>query len=124
MAVEIMTMRAFLEGIEGKVEGDYEDKRVALLRGLDEKNEKRANTPTKKQKDNEPVKAQIVEYLKNEGKAILGTEIAKALGLTTQKVTGLARLLVADGVINAVEVAVKGKGKQKAYEYVAEGEDA
>lgn len=125
MAVEIMTMRDFLEGIKGKVEGDYEAKRVALLNGLDAKNEKRANTPTKKQKDNEPVKAQIVDYLKGEGKEVLGTEIAKALGLTTQKVTGLARLLVADGNLEVVEVAVKGKGKQKAYKVVAdEGEDA
>lgn len=124
MAVEIMTMRDFLEGIEGKVEGKFEEKRVALLNGLDTKNEKRKNTPNKKQKDNEPVKAQIADYLKNEGKAVLGTEIATALGLTTQKVTGLARLLVADGILGAEKVKVKGKGEQVAYKFVGEPDEA
>ena len=116
MVADIMTYKAFLEGLaKYNLQGDDEAKRVALLNALAEKNAKRANTPTQKQKDNEPIKAQIVEYLTNEGKAVLGVDIAKALGLTTQKVTGLARLLVADGVVNAVDVAVKGKGKQKAY---------
>lgn len=120
MAVEIMTMRAFLEGIEGKVEGEYEDKRVALLKGLDAKNEKRANTPTKKQKENEPVKAEILAYLEGKG-AVLGTDIAKALGLTTQKVTGIARLLVNEGALVTEKVKVKGKGEQVAYK-VADAE--
>ena len=120
MAVEIMTMRAFLEGIEGKVEGEYEDKRVALLKGLDAKNEKRSNTPTKKQKENEPVKAEILAYLEGKG-AVLGTDIAKALGLTTQKVTGIARLLVNEGALATEKVKVKGKGEQVAYK-VADAE--
>lgn len=114
MAVEIMTTRAFLEGIKGKIEGDFEAKRVALLKALDDKNEKRKNTPNKKQKENEPVKAEILAFLEGKG-AVLGTEIAKALGLTTQKVTGVARLLVGEGALATEKVKVKGKGEQVAY---------
>jgi Predicted transcriptional regulator len=115
MAVEIMTTRAFLEGLaKYNLQGDDEAKRVALIKGLDAKNEKRKNTPNKKQKENEPVKAEILAFLEDKG-AVLGTEIAKALGLTTQKVTGVARLLVNEGALVTEKVKVKGKGEQVAY---------
>ena len=111
-----LTMKEFLVGLEGKVDGEFEEKRVELIAAIDAKNLKRKNTPTKKQAENEPIKAQIVEYLENEGKAVLGVDIAKALTLTPQKLTGVAGLLVKDGVLKKSEVAVKGKGKQIAYE--------
>lgn len=132
----MMNMRDFLNGLEGKVEGEFEEKRVELLAGLDAKKEKRKNTPTKTQKANEPIAAAIVEYLEGEGKAVLGTEIAKALNLSTQKLGGIARNLVGAGVLVKEKQKVKGKGEQIAYaiapvdaegeaevEEVVEGED-
>ena len=62
-----LTMKDFLVGLEGKVDGELEEKRVELIAAIDAKNLKRKNTPTKKQAENEPIKAQIVEYLENEG---------------------------------------------------------
>lgn len=129
MADTIMTMRAFLEGIEGKVEGDFEKKRVELLDTLNAKNEKRKNTPTKAQKENAPIKANIVEFVKNAGGVVLGTAIAEGLGLTKQKASALARQLAEDGIFVAENVKVKGKGEQKGYrlaepiEVEDEGED-
>ena len=119
MVADIMTYKAFLEGLEKyNLQGDDEAKRVALLNALAEKNAKRANTPTQKQKDNEPIKKQIVDYLTNEGKEVLSADIAKALQLSPQKVNGLARILVGEGVVAVVPVKVKGKGEQKAYKIV------
>ena len=129
MADTIMTYKDFLKGLEGKVEGDFEKKRVELLDALNAKNEKRKNTPTKAQKENAPIKANIVEFVKNADGVVLGTAIAEGLGLTKQKASALARQLAEEGIFVAEDVQVKGKGKQKGYrlaepvEVENEGED-
>ena len=67
------------------------------LAKLDERNAKRANTPSKTQIANEPM---------------LASEIANAVGISTPKASALAKKV--DGV-QVTDVKVKGKGTQKGY---------
>ena len=77
---------------------------------LDERNAKRANTPSKTQIANEPIIKAIAEVLTNE--PMLASEIANAVGISTPKASALAKKV--EGV-NIVDVKVKGKGTQKGY---------
>ena len=80
---------------------------------LDERNAKRANTPSKTALANEPIKAKIVEVLTNEPQT--ASEIASKVEISTQKASALCRQLVADEVLTVEEVKVPKKGKQKGY---------
>lgn len=101
-----MTKRDFLiEAREFFAEGSEEraiaDKMIAQL-------EKKSTKPTKKQVENEGVKAEIAEALGAEGKT--AKAIADEVGYSTAKVSALLRQLVADGVATKAE----GKGKNPA----------
>ena len=80
---------------------------------LDARNAKRASQPSKKAKENEPIKEKIAEFLGN-GSA-LASQIASGLDLSVSKVSALCRQMVADGVLTVEDVKVKGKGMQKLY---------
>lgn len=77
---------------------------------LDERNAKRANTPSKTQIANEPIIKAIAEVLTNE--PMLASEIASAVGISTPKASALAKKV--EGV-KVTDVKVKGKGTQKGY---------
>ena len=77
---------------------------------LDERNAKRANTPSKTQIANEPIIKAIAEVLTSE--PMLASEIASAVGISTPKASALAKKV--EGV-NITDVKVKGKGTQKGY---------
>ena len=77
---------------------------------LDERNAKRANTPSKTQIANEPIIKAIAEVLTSE--PMLASEIASAVGISTPKASALAKKV--EGV-KVTDVKVKGKGTQKGY---------
>ena len=79
---------------------------------LDERNAKRANTPSKTAIANEPIKAKIVEVLTNEPQT--ASEIASKVEISTQKASALLRQI--EG-LTVTEVKVKGKGKVKGYAF-------
>lgn len=114
-----MTKREFLKAIASMNGIDAELSLYAEqeLKKMDEKNEKRRNSPSKKAQENEPIKKAIVEFLKDKEEPITASAIAENVeGCTsTQKASALCRQLVAEGKLTAVEVKVKGKGKQKGY---------
>ena len=86
---------------------------------MDERNAKRAAKPSKTAVANAPIKEQIHEYLYGEDGAVhTASEIAEVVGISTQKSSALCRQLVADGILSAEEVKVKGKGKVKCYKLV------
>ena len=89
-----------------------------MLTKMDEKNEKRRNTPTKAQKENEPLKAKILAVL-TEG-AHTAAELGTICSLSTQKVSALCRALVAEGKVTVTDIKVRGKGKVKQYAAIAE----
>lgn len=99
-----MTNREFFEAITAAdVAGELKDFAVQAIVKLDERNAKRSATPTKKQKENEAIKAQIVEVLTAE--PMTSAAIAEAVNVSTAKAAALCKQIVADGA--AVSVPVK-----------------
>lgn len=123
-----MTSREFFEGIvnAGKVEGtpvtaEFVAYAEAKIAELDKRNEKRKTTPSKTAIANEPIKAQITEYLKaRPGVAVPAVTLATEVGITTQKASALARQLVEAGTLVAAEEKIKGKGKVKVYAFAGD----
>lgn len=84
---------------------------------LDARNDKRKNTQTKAQKENESVMASILTHLAN-GSAV-ASDIGSALGISTQKASALCKLLVNSGKVTVADIKVKNKGTVKQYTLVA-----
>ena len=113
-----MTEREFLTGLNKETMNDAQKEYVTeRIAKLDERNVKRKNTPTKTQKENEGVMNTIVATLTEKGK-MLASEIATAVGISTQKVSGLCKLLVDANRIKVEDVKVKNKGTLKQYSVV------
>ena len=111
-----MTKREFLNAVIEKVaDMNLQDFAKAEIEKMDARNAKRANTPTKRAKENEPIKDKIVAFLYGKDTPQIAADIANELELTTQKISALCRQLVNDGRLNAEDVKVKGKGKVKGY---------
>lgn len=80
---------------------------------MDEANTKRKEKTTAKQKENEGLKSQIVAIVGEE--KMIASEVAQAIGVSTQKASALCRQLVEDGTFVATEKKVTGKGNVKEY---------
>lgn len=110
-----MTNREFLNAI---INGEVTDEVVAMakaeIKKLDARNEKRRTTMTKEQVANEGVKAQIVEFI-GDKTAVVASEIAQGVGVSTQKVSALCKQLVDEGKLTVADVKVKSKGSVKGY---------
>ena len=110
-----MTQREFLTAIANDTTINVELVEFAkeLLVKADEKNAKRRETQSKVQKENEPIKAKILEILAS-GTVKVASDIANELEISTQKAYALCRQLVESGKVSVKDV--KGKsGKVKAY---------
>lgn len=113
-----MTTREFLNAvISANISEELTDYAKDAIVKLDERNAKRASKPSKTAIANEPIKAQIAEYLADKG-ATTSTEVGSAIGITTQKASALLVQMVGDGLLTSEEVKVPKKGKVKAYRIV------
>lgn len=81
---------------------------------LNARNDKRKNTQTKAQKENAETMDKIVALI-TEGGAKVASEIAVALGVSTQKASALCKLLVDGGKLKVADIKVKNKGAVKQY---------
>lgn len=111
-----MTEREFLTKVL-EIEGIANDLKTHAEEGiakLDARNDKRKNTQTRAQKENEGVMTAIVEYLTANGSKV-SSEIGTALGISTQKASALCKILVDNGKATVADVKVKGKGTVKQY---------
>lgn len=111
-----MTTREMMEMViaGGKITEEMQSKAKEIIEGLDRRNAHRKEMPSKKSKENEPIKAEIVKFL--DGKEFtVASEIAKSLELTPQKISALCRQLVENGTLAVSDIKVKGKGTQKGY---------
>lgn len=109
-----MTKREFYNAIaNGQMNDEVKATAEEYLVKMDEALEKRKNTMTKKQEENEAVKVEILGHLDTEPKT--ATTIGELVGISTQKALALLRQLVNDGKATATEVKITGKGKRKAY---------
>ena len=106
-----MTNREFFTAIvNGTLTEDVVAKAHEEIEKLDARNAKRANTPSKTQKENAPLIEKIASLLTSEPK--LASELAKEMEISTQKASALVKKV--EGV-QSVDVKVKGKGTQKGY---------
>lgn len=114
-----MTNREMLTAvINGSITAEIIEAAKAEIAKLDARNDKRRNTFTKEQIANEAIKDEMLSVLAKNG-AMIASEIAAAMGISTQKVSALAKQLVDCGSLKASDRKVKGKGTVKCYEVVA-----
>lgn len=111
-----MTNREFYTAIiaNENVAKDIKDFAQAEIDKLDARNDKRKNTQTKAQKENEGVMNDIYDYLVTHGASVAST-IGGALGISTQKASALCKLLAEAKRVTVADVKVKGKGAVKQY---------
>lgn len=115
-----MTQREFFtKVIEANISEEMTKKAQELVAGLDKRNAQKSATMTKTQKENEVLKAEMLEKLEK-GKGYLAVEIAGVMGFSTSKASALAGQLVKSGKMTVADVKVKGKGMQKSYTILAE----
>lgn len=110
-----MTNREFFKAvIDSTLAQEYKDHAQSELDKLDAKNEKRKNTQTKAQKENEGTMRAIVDHITANG-ACVASELGVALSISTQKASALCKLLVDANALTVADVKVKGKGSVKQY---------
>lgn len=100
--------------INGNVTEDVVEKAKAELEKLDKKNSSRSTKLTPTQVENEKLYPSVLELLNTET-AVLSTDIAKVLGVSTSKATGLLGNLLKLGKVVKVDVKVPKKGTQKGW---------
>lgn len=117
-----MTKREFLTAIKGNETLSAEMRKfaVAEIATLDKRNAKRKATPTKAQKENAGIIAEISEVLAESDKPLTSPEVASIVGISTQKASALCAK-VPNVVVT--EVKIKGKGKLKGYSLAVENDE-
>lgn len=110
--------------LEAHISDEVDEYIIARQAKRDADNAKRREKATsKKAAENDPLKAQIMEFLGTVGGATTAV-VADKVGITTPKASPLLRDLVAEGKLTVKDVTVPKKGKQKSYSIVGEGEEA
>jgi hypothetical protein len=109
-----LTAREFFNAvINGKVtDKELEYAKEAILK-LDKKNDKRKTVEGEIKEENKPIAKAILEALANG--TMLSTELATAIGQTSQKTNGVAGEMCKIGTLVKSKIKVKGKGELTAY---------
>lgn len=113
MADKMTNREGYTAIINGNITEAVKEWAQENLDKLDARNDKRKNTMSKTQKENEGTMTEILKLL-TDGAAV-ASEIGTILGISTQKASALCRLLVSEGKIEAKEIKVKNKGSVKQY---------
>ena len=110
-----MTNREFYKAvINSEVSEEIKAFAQEQIDKLDSKNEKRKNTQTKTQKENEGIKTQIVNLIEENG-SMVASVIATKLNISTQKASALCKQLVEEKELVVTDIKVKNKGTLKQY---------
>ena len=119
-----MTNREFYTAIINteSVAADLKEFAESEIAKLDARNDKRKNTQTKAQKENEGIMLNILECLADGAK--VASDVGTALGISTQKASALCKLLVNEGKVAVADIKVKNKGTVKQYSLVPTDEVA
>ena len=86
---------------------------LAEIGKLDKKNAKRKSAEGEIKAENKPIAEAILSALANG--SMLSTDLAKAIGQSTQKTNGVAGEMCKIGTLVKDKVKVKGKGEQTTY---------
>jgi hypothetical protein len=110
-----ITMREFLKAVvDGNITDEIVEKANAEIVKLDERNAKRKGENSKRAKENEPIKADILNFIKANGKSV-ASAIGIGIGQSTNKVSALCKQMVDAGTLAVSEYKEKGKSKVNAY---------
>lgn len=108
-----MTNRDFFNAV---ITANVNDELTAFAKAeiakLDARNDKRRNTLTKEQKENEVIKESILGVLNG---VTTAAEVGKTLEISTQKASALLGQLAFDEKVIVTEVKIKGKGTVRGY---------
>lgn len=121
MATIFKTNREFLNAvIKADVSKDITEFAKAQIAALDKKNANRkvSKSALAHKAENDGVKSAILAQLVAD-KPTIASDLATAVGVSTQKISALAKQLVEDGFITVCDVKVPKKGKVKGYTLVA-----
>lgn len=111
-----MTNREFLNSvINNNIDTAVIDFAENQLAKLDERNKKRSSAMNARQKENESIKTEIVDFIKENGQSVVASEIGEQFGFSTQKASALLRQLAESGTLTVDTVKIPKKGKVKAY---------
>ena len=116
-----MTQREFYEKVIA-TKGIAEELKIyaeGRIEALDKANANRSSKPTKKQTENEPIKAKILEYLADHEK-VVGVDLATAIGENKSTVISLCTVLAKEGKLVKEEVKIPKVGKRVAYSLATE----
>ena len=109
-----MTNREFYNAIvKANINADLTAHAVAEIAKLDKKNAKRKAEEGTIKEENRPIADAILKVLANG--SMLSANLAQAVGVTTQKVNGVAGEMVKLGMLDKFKVKIKNKGEQTAY---------
>ena len=109
-----MTNREFYNAIvKANINADLTAHATAEIAKLDKKNAKRKAEEGTIKTENRPIAEAILKAL--EGGSMLSANLAQTVGVTTQKVNGVAGEMVKLGMLDKFKVKVKNKGEQTAY---------
>lgn len=114
MADTKMTYREFYTKVS-EVEGiapELVEFATKAIEALNRKNENRKNGTSKSAVETKALRDNIVEYMKQDTEKIYtAVEIAKALNVTTQKITGNMKQMCESGVVSVQDYSPTGKKK-------------
>lgn len=104
---------------EDEMAKSIKDHAEAALKKLDETNEKRRNSTSKKAEENLPIMEQIVnEVLSFE--PMTASDVGAVVGISHNKATPILKMAVARGLAGVKDIKVAKKGMQKGYFLLAE----
>ena len=113
-----MTNREFYNAIvKANINADITAHATAEIAKLDKKNAKRKATEGQIKTENKTLAEAILSALA--GGSMLSANLAQAVGVSTQKVNGVAGEMFKLGMIDKFKVKVKNKGEQTAYALLA-----
>lgn len=90
----------------------------AELSKMDAANEKRKTQPSKRDKENQPIKEAIFSLLAEKG-GMVASAIGEILEISTSKASALCRQMVEEGRLSVTEVKSPKKGGGKVKQYTA-----
>ena len=109
-----MTNREFYNAIvKANLGEDITNHALGEIGKLDKKNAKRKAEAGQVKEENKPIAEAIVSALANG--EMISSDLAKAIGQTTQKTNGVAGEMVKLGMLTKSKVKVKNKGEVTAY---------
>ena len=109
-----MTKREFYNAIisMNSVSAEMKEKAADLIAALDREAARNSSRPSKKSVENAPVKAAILDLLASHS-AMLASEVAAALEISTAKASSLLTQLANESKVVGEEISVPKQGKRK-----------